>query len=91
MHFLSLRDYIPRTNDAVWLYDFFLFFFFFPTLPPGSVISEVIMVLYLRFRFQGKRMFLAQHGASCLTVPWKFYPLERELFPACVLLPPAGE
>ena len=67
------------------------FFFFFPTLPPGSVISEVIMVLYLRFRFHGKRMFLAQHGASCLTVPWKFYPLERELFPACVLLPPAGE
>lgn len=51
----------------------------------GSVISEVTMALYLRFRFQEERMFLVQHGVSCLTVPWKFYPLQKELFPKAQL------
>lgn len=58
----------------------------------GSMVSEVFVILDLRFRVQGEGIFLAQYGLSCLTVPWRFYSLGDGISQhATWVLPPAGE
>lgn len=41
----------------------------------GSMVSEVFVIISLKLKVQGEGIFLAQHGLSHLTIPWRFYSL----------------